>query len=109
MIERHPKCHEAYFGIGKNYFHLGAFEHAKTYFERAIKARKDNVYVIWMGYNYLFYILQLTKLIHSSQGNKTIQEKAKSTRDKAYSSCLKYLGSKSLECDISHRVQQEKR
>ena len=106
MLDKYPKCHEALFGIGKNYFHLGEFEKAKTFLERAIKVKKDYTYIIWSGYTCLFYGLQLTKIINCSKDNKQSIEKAKSTREKCFSQCLKHLKSTLLiSLSIIYRVQ----
>lgn len=54
MIEMQPRCHEAYLGIGKNFFHLAEYELARTNFNEAIKLRKDFTYFVWMGINYYY-------------------------------------------------------
>ena len=105
MLEKQPKCHEALFGIAKNYFYVGSFDFAKTYFERALSIRKDPTYLIWIGYTYLFYSQQLSKIIEFNSDNKEVKSKAKITRESVNAAVVKYLSSK-LACLFMCRMQQ---
>ena len=60
-----PTCHEAYFGIGKNHFHLRQYEKAIQFFSDAIKIKKDGTYSVWLGYTYLYYGINAGKISES--------------------------------------------
>ena len=44
MLKRFPKCHEAYYGLGRANFSIRAFETSRDYFYKALKISKDDVY-----------------------------------------------------------------
>ncbi|CDW82188.1 ras-2 protein [Stylonychia lemnae] len=73
MLELQPKCHEAYFGIAKNYFYIRDFDRAKENFQLAIKYKKDAVYMIWLGFNNLYRSLEHNQQVQNQE--LTDQEK----------------------------------
>jgi len=54
MIVKNPKCHEAYFGLAKTYFHARHYKQAASKLLLALKYKHDRVYMLWLGLIYYF-------------------------------------------------------